>query len=106
MLQKSNRTSCFLVGEDVAIPESQVKRTSEELRVRRNTHAAAHAEWAREYLAASPWAGMVGAFEGAGYSATGLYRPMLDCLMFSRRVQPYCRVCERAVEAMILRYSE
>jgi hypothetical protein len=31
---------------------------------------------------------------------------MLDCLMFSRRVQPFCQVCERAVEAMILRYSE
>ena len=69
-------------------------------------HAAIHAQWAQEYLARSRWAGMVGAFEGAGYSSNGLYRPMLDCLMFSRRVQPFCRVCERAVEAMILRYTE
>jgi hypothetical protein len=67
-------------------------------------HAAIHAQWAREYLARSKWAGKVGAFEGAGYSSTGLYRPALDCLMFSRRVQPFCPVCERAVEAMILRY--
>ncbi len=83
-------------------PEERVT----ELRAKEERHAAAHAEWAQKYLAASPWAGNVGAFEGAGYSTTGLYRPMLDCLMFSRRVQPYCRVCERAVEAMILRYSE
>ena len=77
-----------------------------ELREKEERHAAAHAEWAQQYLAGSRWAGKVGAFEGAGYSSTGLYRPMLDCLMFSRRVQPFCGVCERAVEAMILRYSD
>ncbi len=69
-------------------------------------HAAIHAQWAQAYLASSRWAGTVGAFEGAGYSSTGLYRPALDCLMFSRRVQPFCPVCERAVEAMIRRYTE
>jgi len=69
-------------------------------------HAAIHAQWAEEYLRRSRWAGHVGAFEGAGYSSAGLYRPTLDCLMFSRRVQPFCPVCERAVEAMILRYSD
>jgi len=67
-------------------------------------HAAIHSQWAQEYLARSRWAGKIGAFEGAGYSSTGLYRPALDCLMFSRRVQPFCPVCERAVEAMILSY--
>jgi len=84
------------------MPEEQIV----ELRDKEERHAAAHAEWAWQYLAKSRWAGKVGAFEGAGYSSSGLYRPMLDCLMFSRRVQPFCRVCERAVEAMILRYSE
>jgi hypothetical protein len=69
-------------------------------------HASIHAQWAEEYLGRSRWAGKVGAFEGAGYSSTGLYRPALDCLMFSRRVQPFCPVCVRAVEAMILRYSD
>jgi hypothetical protein len=69
-------------------------------------HAAIHAQWAEEYLAKSEWAGKVGAFEGAGYSSTGLYRPMLDCLMFSRRVQPFCRVCDRAVEAVIMRHVD
>ena len=69
-------------------------------------HAAIHAQWAQEYLARSRWVGKIGAFEGAGYSSTGLYRPALDCLMFSRRVQPFCKVCERAVEAMLLQYVE
>jgi hypothetical protein len=77
-----------------------------ELKEKEQRHAADHAEWAREYLATTQGAGVVGAFEGAGYSATGLYRPTLDCLMFSRRVQPFCPICERAVEAMILRYSD
>ena len=69
-------------------------------------HAAIHAQWAQEYLARSRWAGTIGAFEGAGYSSTGLYRPALDCLMFSRRVQPFCQVCERAVKEMVLQYVE
>ncbi len=77
-----------------------------ELRAEEAKHAAGHAEWARQYLASSRWAGVVGAFEGAGYSSTGLYRPAVDCLMFSRRLQPYCPVCARAVDRMISRYTE
>jgi hypothetical protein len=67
--------------------------------------AAAHSGWTAEFLGAGPAAGVVGAFEGAGYSSEGLYRPQLDCLMFSRRAQPYCAVCRRAVEAMLLRHA-
>ncbi|MEN8152470.1 MAG: M64 family metallopeptidase [Acidobacteriota bacterium] len=47
----------------------------------------------------------VGAFEGAGYSSEGLYRPMLDCIMFSIGQKPYCRVCEKAVSDMINYYT-
>ncbi len=50
--------------------------------------------------------GRVGAFEGAGYAAQGLFRPMLDCLMFSRGKRPLCRVCERAVAGAIRAYCE
>jgi hypothetical protein len=50
--------------------------------------------------------GKVGAFEGAGYAAQGLYRPMLDCLMFSRGKRPLCRVCQQAVARTILSYCE
>ncbi|MBN1884835.1 MAG: peptidase M64 [Candidatus Krumholzibacteriota bacterium] len=45
--------------------------------------------------------GVVGAFEGAGYSAKGLYRPCLDCRMFSKGLTPFCPVCRRAIERMI-----
>jgi hypothetical protein len=76
-----------------------------ELKDYQDRHAAIHSQWAQEYLERSRWAGTVGAFEGAGYSSTGLYRPTLDCLMFSRRLQPLCPVCERAVDAMIRRYT-
>lgn len=59
----------------------------------------------RAFLAQSPMAGKVGAFEGAGYAADDLYRPTLDCLMFSRGKQPFCPVCRRAVALMIERYA-
>ncbi|MCK4364394.1 MAG: peptidase M64, partial [Candidatus Aminicenantes bacterium] len=48
----------------------------------------------------------VGVFEGAGYSAKGLYRPMLDCLMFTKGKKPFCKVCEQAVIRVIKHYSE
>ena len=54
----------------------------------------------------SRFQGKVGAFEGAGYAAKGLYRPMLDCLMFSRGLRPLCTVCEQAVINTIRYYSE
>ena len=50
-------------------------------------------------------ADVVGCFEGAGYSAKGLYRPCRDCIMFSKRVGPFCPVCRRAIDRMIDYYS-
>lgn len=48
----------------------------------------------------------VGAFEGAGYSAKGLYRPMMNCLMFGNRERKFCTVCQWAIQRMIEFYSE
>ena len=48
----------------------------------------------------------VGAFEGAGYMAKGMYRPMLDCIMFSKGNKPFCKVCKQAITKVILHYSE
>ena len=67
--------------------------------------AADHTDTSRRALAVEPFAGKVGAFEGAGYASKGLYRPMLDCLMFRRGVQPFCRVCQQAVADTIRHYS-
>jgi hypothetical protein len=45
--------------------------------------------------------GKVGAFEGAGYEATGLYRPEATCIMGTRNVMNFCRVCQRAISRII-----
>jgi len=47
------------------------------------------------------YAGKVGAFEGAGYEARGLYRPEVACIMGSRKVSNFCRVCRRAISRII-----
>ena len=52
-------------------------------------------------LGADPYAGRVGAFEGASYESKGLYRPTVDCLMFSRNQVGFCPVCRRAIERAI-----
>ncbi len=49
---------------------------------------------------------VVGAFEGAGYSSTGLYRPSVDCRMFSLSLADFDPVCARAIERMIDFYSK
>lgn len=48
----------------------------------------------------------IGAFEGAGYASKGLYRPMLDCIMFSKGTKPFCKVCAGAIENVINHYTE
>ena len=58
------------------------------------------------FFARNKFRGKVGAFEGAGYASQGLYRPMLDCLMFSKGTKPFCRVCRQAVIRMIEFYSK
>ncbi len=48
-----------------------------------------------------PYQGAVGAFEGAGYASQGLYRPALDCIMFSRTLKGFDPVCADAIEQVI-----
>jgi len=47
----------------------------------------------------------VGVFEGAGYAAKGLYRPMVYCLMISNSKDEFCLVCQRAIGRMIDYFS-
>lgn len=65
-----------------------------------------HAMEMRRFLEKSTYAGKVGAFEGAGYVSEGLYRPMIDCIMFSKTKLRFCKVCERSVERVINFYLE
>jgi IgA Peptidase M64/Peptidase M64 N-terminus len=78
-------------------PPEQVARAEEESeRLSRE-----HADKVDQFLMKSKFWGKVGAFEGAGYSSHGLYRPAVDCLMFSKGAKPFCRVCEEAVARVI-----
>jgi hypothetical protein len=65
-----------------------------------------HSQKMDDYLARSKYAGKVGAFEGAGYSAQGLFRPMLDCIMFTKGEKPFCKVCEQAIIRVISYLSD
>jgi len=80
---------------EIARAEAESERLSRE-----------HADKVDAYLMASKYRGTVGAFEGAGYAAQGLYRPALDCLMFTKGTKPLCKVCERTVVRVIRHYSE
>ncbi len=57
-----------------------------------------------ELLRKTKYAGKVGAFEGAGYEARGLYRPAADCRMFSLSLVDFDPVCRAAIEKVIDSY--
>lgn len=57
-------------------------------------------------LKSQKYYGKVGAFEGGGYLAKGLYRPEIECIMLSFNRSDYCRVCSEAIEKMIDWYVE
>ena len=57
--------------------------------------------WETKFLGEEQYANRVGAFEGAGYEAKGLYRPEADCIMFTRNEVGFCDVCTRAIVRMI-----
>lgn len=52
-------------------------------------------------LSTQEYSDVVGAFEGAMYEPAGLYRPEIDCIMFTRDEVGFCRVCRRAIERII-----
>ena len=59
-----------------------------------------------KFFKVSKYYGKVGAYEGGGYTSQGIYRPMVDCIMFSKGKKPYCKVCENAILNMIKFYTE
>ena len=65
-----------------------------------------HSQIVDSYLKKNANYGKVGAFEGAGYVANGMYRPMLDCIMFSKGNRPFCKVCEEHIMKVIGQYTE
>lgn len=43
----------------------------------------------------------IGVYEGAGYSAKGIYRPAYDCRMKTNGYPEFCPVCQRAIRRVI-----
>jgi hypothetical protein len=58
-----------------------------------------------KYFAEEKYKDEVGAFEGAGYIAKGLYRPQVDCIMYTRHLK-FCKVCSRSISNVIDQYVE
>ncbi len=59
----------------------------------------------QEILNNAQYKNIVGAFEGAGYISEGLYRPSIDCRMFSLSLVDFDPVCSAAIERMIDFYT-
>jgi hypothetical protein len=83
-------------------PESEIAASEEEYAMKDKKQS----DKVDEYLQNNKYWNKVGAFEGAGYQATGLYRPMLDCIMFSKGDKPFCKVCEAAITGVIKHYTK
>jgi len=58
-----------------------------------------------EFFSTEKYKDKVGAFEGANYNAKGMYRPQLDCIMYSRHMK-YCKVCQRSIAKVIEQYTK
>lgn len=87
----------------------EAQATRAELRKQQRPEAEMEALFARErtqddaQFAAEPYAGKIGAFEGARYEARGYYRPAANCIMFTR-ADYFCEVCRRALHGVIDSY--
>ncbi|GAB4150155.1 MAG: IgA Peptidase M64 [Ignavibacteriales bacterium] len=71
-----------------------------------NTKDKFHSDEVDSYISKSKYFGKVGVFEGAGYSSKGMYRPMLDCIMFSKGTKPFCKVCNEHLKKVIDHFAE
>ena len=60
-----------------------------------------HDQLIDDFLRNQTYWGKVGVFEGAGYASQGLYRPFVDCRMFTRSMTGFDPVCRRSIEKVI-----
>jgi hypothetical protein len=58
-----------------------------------------------EFFEQETYRDKVGAFEGAGYVEKGLYRPQVDCIMYTRHLE-FCKVCRRSIENVLDQYTK
>ncbi len=88
-----------LIEKNTEVPTDWGKEEYESI-PRRDTKAKydfvkAHKNW-----------GKIGVYEGAGYSSKGVFRPYMDCRMFSKSLAPFCLVCEAGLRKVIDYYTK
>jgi hypothetical protein len=66
---------------------------------------AANDQWVHDFLRNQTWWDHVGVYEGGGYASQGIYRPFIDCCMFTRSLTGFDPVCSRAIRVVIRQYS-
>ena len=95
LLDPNNLKWKSFVEEDTPIPTPWNKSKYD------STYAA-RSGGLKQILKEDPYYGKTGAFEGSGYSSEGLYRPSVDCIMFSKGIdQGFDPVCRNAIQRMI-----
>jgi hypothetical protein len=89
-------------AKEKGLTEAQIKKIQEKHQEADESIAKRLENVRKEY---SYLDGKVGVFEGAGYAAKGLYRPMVYCLMIYNPKNEFCLVCQQAISRMIEYYS-
>lgn len=67
--------------------------------------SAASTQWVHDFLRNQAYWGKVGAYQGACYASEGLYRPFIDCIMFTKTLSGFDPVCRSAIENVIDFYA-
>ncbi len=102
-LKERNRLNTFVSElKRNRAPENEIKAAEEEYAMKDKKQS----EIVDKYLTSSKFWNKVGAFEGGGYQPKGIYRPMIDCIMFSKGDKPFCKVCEEAINEVIGSYTK
>ena len=103
------------VGANVPVPTPWDKEAYEALMgeyeaLRRNDHEDSETTrerihnvtlTAKAHIQKQVYYNKVGAFEGARYQSCGFYRPEVDCLMFSRKAERFCQICQDTINKTI-----
>lgn len=102
-LKERNRLNSFISElKRNRAPENEIKAAEEEYAMKDKKQS----EKVDKYLTSSKFWNKVGAFEGGGYQPKGIYRPMIDCIMFSKGDKPFCKVCDEAIKEVIGSYTK
>ncbi|MBI5473183.1 MAG: peptidase M64 [Ignavibacteriae bacterium] len=116
LVDKNNLKWKSFAASGTPVPTSWAKATYDSLEVERGKLDRLAADYYQKrepiykkqmaILGDAGFKGKVGAFEGSGYASKGLYRPSIDCRMFSLSLNDFDPVCSAAIVRVIEFYSK